>query len=85
MRDYAISRANSQSGSAAGPLFYVQNWRARRDSESLLSASDDCLDALGITRDDIRYVLSLPWRDNVRLALEDSAFRRARSLSLSGQ
>jgi uncharacterized protein YjiS (DUF1127 family) len=78
MRDYAVTRAATESSLALTLSGLIENWRARREAVRLLSADERDLGALGLTREDVRWAMTLPYRDNLRLALEDRSFHRAR-------
>jgi uncharacterized protein YjiS (DUF1127 family) len=63
MRDYMLYQAETRDRSYTFPGLrrFVRNWLARRQLRQLSSLPDYLLHDIGLTRDDVRFALSLPY------------------------
>jgi uncharacterized protein YjiS (DUF1127 family) len=62
MRDYILHESQSRAprGLLGAMLRWMENWRARKDLRTLLRFSDYQLRDIGLTRADLRALLSRP-------------------------
>jgi uncharacterized protein YjiS (DUF1127 family) len=78
MTDHAFAPATSIHGSGAISAFsnLLRNWRARRAVGRLDDFDDYMLSDIGVTRDEVRWALSLPLTTNAAQALHETARSR---------
>ena len=78
MRDYILHEAQSRDSTFAFPRLrrIIRNWIAKRQLRQLAALDDYLLNDIGLTRDDLRYGLAMPY--DADPAQELSAIRERR-------
>lgn len=63
MRDYILHLAQAQDSAFAFPKLrrLVRSWQAKRKLRKLQNLDDYLLNDIGLTRDDLRYGIRLPY------------------------
>jgi uncharacterized protein YjiS (DUF1127 family) len=78
MRDYILHQAHSRDSTYVFPKLrrWVRSWFAKRSIRSLETMDDYMLNDIGLTRDDLRYAMRLPY--DVDPILEMTRIRESR-------